>query len=168
MDLGAMICTPKDPSCHHCPLLRYCRAKASGNPEKYPSRGVKKRIPHIEAISGVILRNGKVLLNQRPPTGLLGGLWEFPNWRSEDNGRLRLRLRDHVKKEMGMNVRVKEPFGIFKQTFTHFKLTLRVFNCESIAGRGKGKWVPIKDLDQFAMSRINRRIAQMIDGKTRG
>jgi A/G-specific adenine glycosylase len=168
MDLGAMICTPKDPSCHHCPLLRYCKAKASGNPEKYPPRGVKKRIPHIEAISGVILRNGKVLLNQRPPTGLLGGLWEFPNWRREDNGRLRLRLRDHVKKEMGMNVRVKEPFGIFKQTFTHFKLTLRVFNCESIAGRGKGKWVPIKDLDQFAMSRINRRIAQMIDGKTRG
>jgi A/G-specific adenine glycosylase len=170
MDLGAMICTPKDPQCHRCPLHRHCRAKASENPERYPPRVVKKRIPRIEAISGVILRNGKVLLNQRPPKGLLGGLWEFPNWRSEEKRRLRLRLRlrNYIKKEMGMKVEVKESIGTYKQTFTHFKLTLHVFNCEAIDGRGKGKWVPIKNLNQFAMSRIHRRIAQMIDRETRG
>jgi A/G-specific adenine glycosylase len=164
MDLGAMICIPKDPLCDRCPLHRYCKAKASGHPERYPSRAVKKRIPHIEAISGVILRNEKVLLNQRPPKGLLGGLWEFPNWRSEEKGRLRLRLRGHIKKEMGMNVDVKESFGTFKQAFTHFKLTLHVFNCEPIAGRGKGKWTPIKNLDQLPMPRIHRRIANAISG----
>jgi A/G-specific adenine glycosylase len=165
MDLGAMICTPKDPLCHRCPVHRYCKAKASGNPERYPSRVVNKGIPHIEAISGVILRNGKVLLNQRPPKGLLGGLWEFPNWRNEDGGRLRLRLRNHIKKEMGMDVEVKESIGTFKQTFTHFKLTLNVFKCEAVHGRGKGKWVCIRDLDQYAMSRIDRRIAEVIDGE---
>jgi A/G-specific adenine glycosylase len=168
MDLGAMICTPKDPLCHRCPLHRYCNAKALGNPATYPSRAVKKKIPHIEAISGVILRNGKVLLNQRPPEGLLGGLWEFPNWRSEENGRLRLRLRDHIKKKMGMNVDVKESFGTFKQTFTHFKLTLHVFKCEPIAGRGKGKWVAVRNLHLLPMSRVHRRIAEVIDGETQG
>jgi A/G-specific adenine glycosylase len=162
MDLGATICAPKDPLCHRCPLHRYCKAKASGNPERYPSRGIKKRIPHIEAISGVILRNGKVLLHQRPLEGLLGGLWEFPNWKKQERGRLRLRLRDHIKKEMDMNVEVKKSLGTFKQTFTHFKLTLHVFNCEPIAGRGRGKWAPIKDLDQLAMSRVHRRIANSI------
>jgi A/G-specific adenine glycosylase len=164
MDLGAMICTPKDPLCHRCPLHRYCKAKTSGNPERYPSRGVKKRIPHIEAISGVILRNGKVLLNQRPLKGLLGGLWEFPNWRSDKKRRLRLRfrLRKHIQKEMGVKVKINGPVGVFRQTYSHFKLTLRVFNCEPMAGRGKGKWVPIKDLDQLAMSRIDRRIAEVI------
>ena len=163
MDLGAMICTPKDPLCHRCPLHRYCKAKALGNPERYPSRVVKKRIPHIEAISGVILRNQKVLLHQRPPKGLLGGLWEFPNWRSEENGRLR--LRDHIKKEMGMNVEVKESIGTFKQTFSHFKLTLHVFNCEAIDGRGKGNWVTVRNLHLLPMSRVHRRIAQVIDGE---
>jgi A/G-specific adenine glycosylase len=167
MDLGAIICTPKDPLCHHCPLHRYCKAKASGNPGRYPSRAVKKTIPHIESISGVILNNGKVLLNQRPPKGLLGGLWEFPNWRNEESGRPRLRLRNHIKKEMGMNVEVKGFVGTFHQSFSHFKLTLHVFNCGATEGRGEGKWVAIKNLDQFAMSRIHRRIAEAIDGEIR-
>jgi A/G-specific adenine glycosylase len=162
MDLGSMICTPKDPQCSHCPLHGYCKAKASGNPERYPSRGVKKRIPHIEAISGVILKNGKVLLHHRPPKGLLGGLWEFPNWRSEGKGRLRLRVRNHIKKEMGLNVEVKGSIGTFKQTFTHFKLTLHVFNCEAIDGSGKGKWVAVQNLRLFPMSRVHRRIANSI------
>jgi A/G-specific adenine glycosylase len=85
-------------------------------------------------------------------------------WRSEEKKRLRLRLRlrNYIKKEMGMNVEVKGPIGTFKQTFTHFKLTLHVFNCEVNDGRGKGKWVPIKNLDQFAMPRIDRRIANSI------
>jgi A/G-specific adenine glycosylase len=166
MDLGAMICTPRDPRCPRCPLDRLCKGKASGDPEKYPSRIVKKEIPHIVAIAAVLHKDGKVLLNQRPPKGLLGGLWEFPNWRSEEKERLRLRLRlrNYIKKEMGMNVEVKGPIGTFKQTFTHFKLTLHVFSCEANVGRGrgKGKWVPIKNLDQLAMSRIDRRVANSI------
>jgi len=92
----------------------------------------------------------------------LGGLWEFPNWKIEEIGRSRLRLRNHIRKETGMNVNVGESIGTFQQTFSHFKLTLRVFNCEAIDGRGKGKWVSIKHLDQFAMSRIHRRIANSI------
>jgi A/G-specific adenine glycosylase len=164
MDLGAMVCTPKDPRCLHCPLDRLCKGKASGDPEKYPSRIVKKKIPHIEAIAAVLHRDGKVLLNRRPPKGLLGGLWEFPNWKIENKGRsrLRLRLRNYIKKEMGMKVEAKESIGIFKQTFTHFKLTLHTFYCQAMGNGKKAKWIPIKNLDQLAMSRIHRRIAQTI------
>jgi A/G-specific adenine glycosylase len=162
MDLGAVICTPKDPFCHRCLLHRLCKAKTSGNPERYPPREVKKNIPHVVALAAVIQNDGKVLLNQRPPKGLLGGLWEFPNWRSEENERLRLRLKDHIKKEMGMNVEVKGPIGTFKQTFTHFKLTLRVFNCEANDGRGKGKWVAVRKLHLLPMSRVHRKIANSI------
>jgi A/G-specific adenine glycosylase len=164
MDLGAMVCTPIDPQCSRCPLARLCKGKASGDPEKYPSRIVRKKIPHIEAIAAVLRRDGKVLLSQRPPKGLLGGLWEFPNWKSEAERRLRLRfrLRNHIKKEMGINVKVKESLGTFKQTFTHFKLTLHVFHCEAMDGRGKGKWVSIENLRLFPMSRVHRRIAESI------
>jgi A/G-specific adenine glycosylase len=164
MDLGSMICTPKEPQCSRCPFSHFCKGRASGNPESYPSRMAKKKIPHVEAIAAVLHRDGKVLLNQRPPKGLLGGLWEFPNWRIEgkQRSRLRLRLRNRIMKEMEMNVEVTKSFGTFKSTFTHFKLTLHVFNCEAIDGRGKGKWVAIKNLGQFAMSRIHRRIANSI------
>lgn len=164
MDLGSMICTPKDPQCLRCPLKKHCKGRALGHPERYPSKAVKKKIPHIGAISAVIEKKGKVLLSQRPPKGLLGGLWEFPNWRSEGKRGARLRLRNHIKKEMRMNVQVKELIGTFKQTFSHFKLTLHVYQCQSSNANKnkKDKWIPIKNLDQLAMPRIHRRIANSI------
>jgi len=163
MDLGATICTPKDPLCSRCPLKKLCLACGLGNPERYPSRFIKKRIPHIESIAAVIQKDGKVLLNQRPLKGLLGGLWEFPNWKMEETSgsRVRVRLKNHIKKEMKIDVEIKEFMGTFKQTFSHFKLTLDVFKCKAI-DKGKeerGKWVCIKDVDQYPMARIFRRIA---------
>jgi len=80
MDLGSMLCISKDPQCPRCPLCHLCKAKASGTPERYPSKLAKKKISSITAISAVIQKGGRVLVNQRPPVGLLGGLWEFPNW----------------------------------------------------------------------------------------
>jgi len=170
MDLGSMLCTPKEPGCDQCPLHQYCKGYLSGKPESYPPRTVKKRIPHITALSAVIQRDGKVFISQRPPSGLLGGLWEFPNWRIEEKRRLRLRLRlrKYIKKETGLNVEVKEPVGTFHQTYSHFKLTLHTYHCQSRDAKEKGKWVPISKLRLFPMSRIHRRIAQMIDAETRG
>jgi A/G-specific adenine glycosylase len=160
MDLGSMLCTPKEPECDRCPLRHFCKGRASGEPERYPSKRAKRVIPHRKAISAVIKKDGKVLLNQRPPTGLLGGLWEFPNWEIE--GEKRLRLRNYIKKEMGINVKVKESIGIFQQTYSHFKLILHAFHCQYLNGKGKGKWVPIKKLPAFPISRIHRKIAEKI------
>jgi adenine-specific DNA glycosylase len=63
---------------------------------------------------------------------------------------------------MRLNVTVKEPIGTFQQTFSHFKLTLHVFACETMDHKGKEKWVPIKTLDHLAMPRIHRRIANVL------
>jgi len=164
MDLGSIICTPKGPRCPLCPLHHFCKARASGDPEKYPTKKSQRAIPHVESVSAVIKKKGKVLLNQRPPVGLLGGLWGFPNWRIEEKRgtRLRLRLRNCIKKEMGMNVKVKEPMGIFHQTYSHFKLTLHVYYCVAMGKNKKGRWVAVGNLHLLPMSRIHRRIAESI------
>jgi len=73
-----------------------------------------------------------------------------------------LRLRNTIKKEIEMDVEVKELIGVFNQTYSHFKLTLHVFYCLPLNRRGKGKWVPVKFLPLLPMSRIHRRIAEMI------
>ena len=167
MDLGAMICTPKEPQCPKCPLRDLCKGRASGEPERYPSKRLKRAIPHRESVSAVIRKNEKVLLCERPPKGLLGGLWEFPSWESEGrkNGRW---LRDRIRGELGMGVNVKESIGTFHQTFSHFKLTLQVFLCQHLNGKGKGKWVSLRKLHALPMSRIHRRIAEKLAGETRG
>ncbi|MFB3886059.1 MAG: A/G-specific adenine glycosylase [Thermodesulfobacteriota bacterium] len=164
MDLGSLLCTLKDPQCPRCPLQDFCEGKASGDPEKYPGKTLKKPIPHTEAMAAVIRRDGKVLIKQRPLHGLLGGLWEFPNWEVEEIGRsrLRLRLRNYIKRDMRMDVQVGDPIGTFKQTFSHFKLTLRVIHCEFVTGNATGKWVLLRDLGKFPMSRIHRKIAEKI------
>ncbi len=161
MDLGSMICTPKDPQCPTCPLRNSCKGTALGRPENYPMKTVKKPIPHVEAVSSVIIKDGKVFLSQRPPKGFSGGLWEFPNWKIEDKkrSRLGLRLRNHIKKKMGMEIKVKDSIGIFHQTYSHFKLTLQVFHCQYLNGKGDGEWVAIRNLRLLPMSRIHRRIA---------
>jgi len=107
MDLGATVCTPKDPQCSRCPLRNLCRGYLSGKPESYPLRTMKKPIPHITAVSAVIERNGKVLLQRRPPSGFLGGLWEFPNWLIKTKKNLKQQLRKNITESFGLRVKVK-------------------------------------------------------------
>ncbi|MEP6896417.1 MAG: A/G-specific adenine glycosylase, partial [Chloroflexota bacterium] len=83
MDLGAMICVPKNPRCLICPVMKDCQARANGTQNIRPVKKLKKAVPHYIHAAAVIVKRGKVLLGQRPSTGLLGGMWEFPNGRVE-------------------------------------------------------------------------------------
>jgi A/G-specific adenine glycosylase len=164
MDLGATVCTPKAPQCPRCPLQTFCKGRLWGDPEQYPSPKAKRVIPHIDGVSAVIMKDGKALLIRRALKGLLGGLWEFPSWETEEkqSSSLRIRLRNCIKKEMGMNVKIRKSLGVFRQTFSHFKLTLHVYYCEGGNETVKGKWIPIQKLRLLPMSRIHRKIADKI------
>jgi len=165
MELGAMVCTPKGPLCLLCPVQDFCRARALGNPEGYPQKARKKMIPHVEAVSAVIRKEGKVLLQRRPPKGLLGGLWEFPNWKLENRKDPRKSLKDHLRKEMKTIAKVGDLVGTFKHTYSHFKLTLHVYGCQTPDDKTHGRWVPVGNLHLFPMSRLHRRIADKIAGE---
>jgi len=112
---------------------------------------------------------------------LLGGMWEFPNGRVEGDPakglsralkmeyRLRLRVIRKPRAERRDSVLLSrspsaEPLGIVQHGYTHFKVTVHVFPCE-LSSRPEGtnlKWVPLKDLDNYPMGKIDRQIAKMI------
>jgi A/G-specific adenine glycosylase len=165
MDLGSMVCTPKDPQCARCPLRRLCKGYESGDPERFPSIGLKKAIPLIQAVSAVIRKDGYVLLRQRPAKGLLGGLWEFPDWRVDHREDSELKLLRFIKNELGIRIKTKEFLGSFKHTYSHFKLTLHVYLCQAAGSKNVGTWVLLRNLRLFPMSRLHRRIAQTIGEK---
>lgn len=84
MDLGATLCTRNHPACLLCPIQTGCQAFKLGKPEAYPSPRPAKNLPEKQAIA-LMLRNaeGEIALEKRPPTGIWGGLWSFPEFPDE-------------------------------------------------------------------------------------
>ena len=81
MDLGELVCLPHGaPKCQKCPLKKGCKAFAQGNPEEYPPKKKKAMVKEEElTVLLVFDEKGNVSIRKRPETGLLAGLYEFPN-----------------------------------------------------------------------------------------
>jgi A/G-specific adenine glycosylase len=82
MDLGATICKRNKPLCSLCPLSQDCKAYQTGNPTQFPTPKPKKAIP-LRQIHWIVVqsKSGLILLEQRPNSGIWGGLWSFPEFK---------------------------------------------------------------------------------------
>lgn len=121
MDLGASICSPRAPACEACPLAAFCRACASGAPEQFPQRAVKKPKPTRYGAGFALFDGaGRVLVERRPEKGLLGGMLGLPctEWIEE--------RRDTPWSEAPMAGDWRHA-GLARHSFTHFHLELDVF-----------------------------------------
>ncbi|GAB4447154.1 MAG: A/G-specific adenine glycosylase [Anaerolineales bacterium] len=162
MDLGSAVCLPKNPRCLLCPLTELCKARENGTQELLPLKKPKKAVPHHVHAAGVIVRRGRVLLARRPPQGLLGGMWEFPNGRVEADpaGELAQVL------EAGYRLKVQrnEALGVVQHAYTHFKVTVHVFRCELVKMPDAPglKWAAVGELGEYPMGKVDRRIAEMM------
>jgi A/G-specific adenine glycosylase len=172
MDLGATICTPQAPVCSRCPLASQCQAYQLGVQEQRPVMAPRPAIPHHQVTAAIITRNGQVLIARRPPHGLLGGLWEFPGGKQQDGEDLRSCLRREIMEELGAEIDVGEPFGVYKHAFTHFRITLHAFCCTLLTGEPRPiqadelAWVDRPTLSNYPMGKVDRQIAhtlQMIE-----
>ncbi len=78
MELGALICLPRNPRCPDCPVRAFCKG-AAGDPETYPVKRTGRPVPAERRVALRIDWNGRRLLLQRPAKGLLAEFWEYPN-----------------------------------------------------------------------------------------
>lgn len=162
MDLGASICTPKKPLCLLCPLAELCRARELGVQEQRPILKPKAAVPHKTKAAAVILRDGCTLLSQRPAKGLLGSLWEFPaSFVDEDSPEA---LVAALETEYKLRVRPLARLGEFRHAYTHFTLTESAWSCELIekAESESMRWVPLAELKNYPMGKVDRAIAKML------
>jgi len=119
MDLGATLCKRSSPHCHACPLERDCVARACGTQSQYPGRNPKKPLP-VRSTRFLMIRTpgGDVWLEKRPPTGIWGGLWCFPeSGREQPPARL---CRDRF----GIEAQAVEAWPEFRHTFSHYHLDI--------------------------------------------
>lgn len=171
MDLGATICKPKKPACSVCPLLGVCRAQRLGVQNQRPVAKKAKAAPHYHAAAGVIRKSssGRILIAQRPPDKLLGGLWEFPGGKRERNESLADCLKREIREELGIEISVGQKRLTVKHAFTHFRITLHVFDARWMSGRPKAieaadyKWVKADELSDYPMGKMDRAIAEVLN-----
>ncbi len=163
MDLGAGICTPRNPKCPLCPLSTHCKAAAAGDMERYPVKKPKTMKPTRRAISFWFTYNDHILLERRVDKGLLGGMpglfstpWvaraDFPNaeeW---------LMAAPHPGEwQLGE--------AIAKHTFTHFHLETRLAVAAAPARLNvkNGFWAPLNEIGDVGLPTAFAKIVRLAD-----
>ncbi|MEM7026880.1 MAG: A/G-specific adenine glycosylase [Pseudomonadota bacterium] len=118
MDLGATICTRGKPKCGQCPICSDCSAHASGKQALYPTSKPKKALPEKQTCFAIMENDmGELLLEQRPPTGIWGSLWCFPEMSSDT-------LNSGLENQFLVNSKYQHVLPEIKHTFSHFHLRI--------------------------------------------
>ena len=131
MDLGATVCTRRNPDCAHCPLTKACIARQTARQHDFPGKKPKTKLPGRETVFAIIENNkGEILLEQRPPTGIWGGLWCFPEISTDEP------VASAIQKQYGYMVKEQCEYQSFKHTFSHFQLMIKPIHIK-IKGRSK-------------------------------
>ncbi len=120
MDLGATLCTRSRPDCGRCPLALDCRALAAGEQDRYPGRKPKKALP-VKSTVFLMAQSpdGDLWLERRPPSGIWGGLWCFPELDGEDE------CTTWCVDRWGREPAAAEQWEPFRHTFSHYHLDIQ-------------------------------------------
>jgi A/G-specific adenine glycosylase len=160
MDLGATLCSPRQPRCPECPWRSRCAAFAAGTPQLYPRRGDKAEKPLRRGVVFWAEReNGAVLVRRRPSTGLLGGMMEFPStcWRAEAWS------VEEAVRQQPLAVGWSPLAGVVRHTFTHFHLELAILmgRVRDGAEPTDGTWCVPRDLPLLALPTLMKKVARV-------
>lgn len=155
MDIGATICKPRETLCAQCPINQSCRAHLDGQQADFPQKGIKKIIPIKYGYFYWIEDDaGRVCIQQRPQTGLFGGMYEIPSssWQSEDEGSKKALTAAPV------SFKGKEDGVIISHTFTHFHLKMKILRGRVARAGDKGLWVYPSELHHYAMPTLMKKV----------
>ncbi len=132
MDLGATLCTRANPACARCPVADDCGAREHGEQAKLPTPRPRKALPVRSTCFLMLTRDdGALLLERRPPSGIWGGLWGFPELGKDADAAARCAALDL---ELAGATRTLSPIT---HTFTHFQLEITPL-CAPVRERGRG------------------------------
>ena len=165
MDLGATVCTPRQPRCSHCPWQEHCAAYAAGDPAAYPVTDAPRALPFQVIGVGVVLNAaGQVLIDQRLNEGLLGGLWEFPGGKQEPGEAIDATIRRELQEELAIEAQVGDELITLEHAYSHKRLRFVVHLCRWLSGEPQPlasqqvRWVEPAQLSEFPFPAANARI----------
>lgn len=182
MELGSMVCTPRQPGCDACPVARMCQARVLGLADRIPAPKRKKQYEEAAHVAVVIQRAGQVLLRQcgadRPQTrngnghetslgaGRWVGLWDFPRFeleRTPDD--LQASIVEKTRAETGVAVQLRGQLNTIKHSVTRFRITLQCHLACFVRGRlrrGGWRWFNLDELARLPLNSTGRKISKQL------
>ena len=160
MELGATICTVRQPNCPICPLRRLCRAAAAGLQHTIPPPRTSRPAPTLARWTICVHRQDRWLLERRPRTGRWAGLWQFPTIEAPDARP----TPQSISPGIGLRIAGLHKIGQFRHALTHRRYVFTAFTATagSTDRFPNRRWIRLDDLDRFPLSRPQLRIAQML------
>ncbi|HVR91312.1 MAG TPA: A/G-specific adenine glycosylase [Novosphingobium sp.] len=163
MDLGATICTSRNPRCLLCPLASRCAALATGDPARFPFKAAKRPKPRRVGRAFWIERQGAVWLVKRQPSGMLGGMRALPDdgWNARGDGHGSTPLAG-----------AWTSLGAVRHGFTHFNLELQLMlysgdDLASLAGHA-GEWWQLDTLEAAGLPTLFAKAARLAIARDQG
>jgi A/G-specific adenine glycosylase len=167
MELGATLCTPREPRCLLCPVASLCPTAQRGLQASIPAPKKKKQYEEVTEAALVLRRaDGRVLVRRCQPGERWAGLWDFPRCAVDDE-RAEAMLLDHVQTTTGLRIPRCQVLGRWKHGVTRFRITLLAFAAD-LLGNARGRagedlqWVDAATLRELPLSTTGRRISERL------
>ena len=172
MELGALICKPHNPNCVDCPINHDCFAKRHNKQKELPVKSKAKKIPTLDVVVAIILKNDQFLIAKRPQNKMLGGLWELPGGKVENQEKPQDAVTREIKEEVNLKIKDLKELGKIRHSYTHFHLRMQAFSCQIKSGQEKAlcsdqlRWITWQDRHHFAFPKANLKLFDLIDKKS--
>ncbi len=172
MELGALVCTPRNPACHHCPLARFCEAHQQGTVALRPVSPGRVKTVAIVMATGIIVARGRIFIQKRLATDVWGNLWEFPGGRLLDGEDPAAALHREVAEETGFRLRGVQELATVRHSYTIYRVTLHGFGAlladdrlepPHLTAAQEYRWVRPAELADYAFPAGHRKIIAGLD-----
>ena len=165
MELGALVCTPRDPKCAICPISKHCFAFRKRQVDQFPNLDKRPAATAHRFAAFVVENRGKFLVRQRPEGVVNAHLWEFPN--IELNG---APLNKAVRDFLGFAPKNLRPLCTIKHSITRYRITVEAFRIGAPASgtaRKAGiatfaRWLPLRELHKLSFPSAHKKILKSL------
>ncbi len=174
MELGALICIPRNPKCSICPVQAGCVGKAEGKEKVLPIKSKKEKKKDVYLVT-MVYRSGDYYLIHQRQEALLKNLWEFPSWEVDKGTKLHAEiLRDSALFHHGMDALHFRYLGSLKHIFSHLRWHMEVYEAVITGGEQLPvvlseyyRWVHIEELQRYPFPVPHQKVINMHIGCSR-
>ena len=163
MELGALICTPRQPRCGICPMAKHCVAYRQGRVHELPGLSRRIRATPRRFVAFVAQKRGLFLVRQRPAGVVNAHLWEFPNLELAPGDS---NLQRAASQALGVRLAKLELLGTIKHSITRYRITLEAYRITVPRGAAvraaSGQWLDERQLNRLAFTSAHRRILHQL------